>query len=141
MRNILPEKLEAARVQGDKAWGPYGAFQLMGPCGMGLMIVASGADEDDIAAQGWEHVSISTPKRTPNWTEMCFVKDLFWEAEEAVIQFHPPRSQYVNNHPHVLHLWKPPYAVQLPPSILVGVKSLGILTPEEAVAVRMALNK
>jgi hypothetical protein len=25
--------------------------------------------------QGWEHVSVSLSHRTPNWREMCFVKD------------------------------------------------------------------
>lgn len=69
---------------------------------------------------GWEHVSISTQTRTPTWEEMCFVKGLFWDAEETVIQLHPPESQWVNNHPHCLHLWRPTLAaVSLPPQILV----------------------
>lgn len=141
MRQQLPEKLSVARVEGDPTWGPYGAFRLMGPCGTQLMIIASGADADDVMSQGWEHVSVSTPKRTPNWTEMCLVKDLFWDEEETVIQFHPPKSQYVNNHPHVLHLWKSPHEVQLPPSILVGVKALGILTEQEAHVIRALMNR
>lgn len=62
---------------------------------------------------GWEHVSV-TPKnhqgktlmRCPTWEEMCFIKDCFWRPEETVMQLHPPASQYVNIHPHVLHLWR-----------------------------------
>ena len=138
MRKVLPERLEAGRVldgpcRSDPSWGAYGQFFVMGPCGMALCIVASGADADDKMAQGWEHVSVSTRNRPPNWAEMCFVKDLFWEHDECVVQFHPPRSEYVNNHPHCLHLWKQTRApFPLPPSILVGDKSRGLLTVAEA---------
>lgn len=56
--------------------------------------------------KGFEHVSVSLPNRNPNWDEMCFVKDLFWDDEEIVFQLHPRKSQYVNLHQHCLHLWK-----------------------------------
>ena len=55
---------------------------------------------------GWEHVSVSLKKRTPNWREMCFIKDLFWGDDECVIQFHPKKSNYVNNCQTCLHLWR-----------------------------------
>jgi hypothetical protein len=130
MRKALPERLEAGRAQGHSSWGAYGQFFVQGPCGERLCIVASGADADDTISQGWEHVSVSTRRRPPNWQEMSFVKDLFWEPEECVVQFHPPRSEYVNNHPHCLHLWKPTkQSLPLPPSILVGYKGV---TPELA---------
>lgn len=71
----------------------------------------------------WEHVSVSLPNRCPNWEEMSFIKDLFWSEEEAVIQIHPPKSEYINNHPHCLHLWRSVDSEQpLPPSIMVGLK-------------------
>ena len=56
---------------------------------------------------GWEHVSVSLPNRTPNWREMCFIKDLYWDAEDVVIQYHPAKSQYINRHDNCLHLWRP----------------------------------
>lgn len=69
----------------------------------------------------WEHVSVSLPNRTPNWDEMCFVKDLFWGEEETVIQIHPPKSKYVNQHPNCLHLWRSPdQPIILPPKEYVG---------------------
>src|SRR5262249_40852544 len=68
--------------------------------GIQLMILSSDG-------MGWEHVSVSTEFRIPLWEEMCWVKDLFWEEGECVIQYHPPRSKYVNVHPNCLHLWKP----------------------------------
>jgi hypothetical protein len=56
---------------------------------------------------GWEHVSVSlSNSRMPSWEEMCYVKDMFWEPEVCVVQFHPPHSQYVNVHKTCLHLWR-----------------------------------
>ena len=123
MRKQFPDKVEEGRVlhgsYGTRHGVPYGAFEIMGPCGAKLAIIAT--DGKHPSGHGWEHVSVSTNRRTPNWQEMAFVKDLFWDEEETVVQFHPPKSQYVNNHPHCLHLWKPPHEVQLPPHGLVGI--------------------
>lgn len=55
---------------------------------------------------GWKHVSVSLARRCPTWEEMCRVKDIFWGEDECVVQFHPPKSEYVNLHPYCLHLWK-----------------------------------
>lgn len=128
MRNPLPETLEAARIltgphASNRQWGAYGKFRLplrKGPASW-LVIVASGGDPADELSGGWEHVSVSTAVRCPTWEEMCVVKDLFWNEDEAVVQFHPPRAQYVNCHAYCLHLWKPPYALILPPRFMVGV--------------------
>lgn len=123
MKVVMPEKLESGRVREgyfgtSRVDGPYGAFFVQGPCGENLKIIASGGDET-----GWEHVSVSTERRTPNWREMCFVKGLFWDPEECVMQLHPPQSTYINNHPYCLHMWRPTnQAIPLPPPILVGIK-------------------
>ena len=70
---------------------------------------------------GWEHVSVSTERRCPTWNEMCWVKDAFFEPEEACVQFHPPASEYVNFHPYCLHIWRPLTSdLVLPPSQYVG---------------------
>lgn len=55
---------------------------------------------------GWEHVSVSYRRRTPSWDEMCKVKDMFWNEDETVVQYHPKKSEYVNRHPYCLHLWR-----------------------------------
>jgi hypothetical protein len=122
MRKQLNDRLERGRIlKGALAsWGGglHGAFVIMGPCGTELCIISSGYEPD------WEHVSVSTKRRIPNWEEMCFVKNLFWEPEEAVMQLHPPQSDYVNCHPNCLHLWRPvQLSIPLPPSELVGPKS------------------
>lgn len=82
-------------------------------------------------AGGWEHVSICLKNRCPDWDEMCVVKNMFWGEDEAVIQLHPPKANYVNNMKNCLHLWKPieRYSgkIPLPPDVLVGIKELGVL--------------
>jgi len=76
----------------------------------------------------WDHVSVSLPNRCPTWDEMCLVKELFWMANRTVVQFHPPEKDYVNNHKYCLHLWANNiHEFETPPSILTGVKELGIL--------------
>ncbi len=72
---------------------------------------------------GWEHVSVTYYKRkkTPTWDDMCFIKSQFWDEEEAVYQLHPPKSSYVNQHKHILHLWRSKDEdIPMPPVILVG---------------------
>lgn len=59
----------------------------------------------------WQHVSVSLDNRCPNWREMSYIKDLFWDEEEECIQFHPKKSQYVNFHNYCLHIWKPPIEI------------------------------
>jgi hypothetical protein len=76
----------------------------------------------------WEHVSASFPNRCPTWEEMCRVKAMFWDDEDCVMQLHPPRSQWVNNHPYCLHLWRPLMCpIPQPPAIMVGVAAAGVL--------------
>ena len=108
--------------QGDD----YGAFCIPGPCGRGLLVIASSGDTNPEIP--WEHVSVSLRNRCPNWEEMCYIKSLFWDDEETVMQLHPPKSKWINNHPYCLHLWKPTKeAIPLPPDIAVGDKKLGTL--------------
>jgi len=124
MKTVLSAKLEAARVRSgllgsDKSYGCYGLFHVMGPCGAALTIIGS-AGEPDIP---WEHVSVSIKHRPPNWQEMCWVKDQFWNDDECVMQLHPPKVDYVNNHPNCLHLWRPRDGnLPRPPAVLVGFK-------------------
>ena len=54
-----------------------------------------------------EHVSIALINgRMPTWEDMCWVKDQFWKPEEAVVQIHPRKSEYVNMVDNCLHLWR-----------------------------------
>lgn len=80
---------------------------------------------------GWEHISVTIAannmkvKRTPTWAEMCYLKNLFWDQQDCIIQYHPPESEYINNHPFCLHLWRPVSAiVPIPPNYLTGLPAL-----------------
>jgi hypothetical protein len=116
MRKELPAILEVGRVRHGAyrtKRGIPGAYEVKHK-GAQLLIIASNG-------MGWEHVSVSLKDRPPTWDEMCWVKDLFWEEDECVVQYHPPRVEYVNLHPHCLHLWKPyRTTIPTPPMELVG---------------------
>jgi hypothetical protein len=74
---------------------------------------------------GWEHISVVpfNKRITPSWDDMTKIKDWFWNDDEAVIQIHPPKDQYVNNVNNCLHLWRCTYKeMVLPQSCLVGIR-------------------
>jgi hypothetical protein len=110
-----------------------------------LMVIATdgaGAPQDDPTMQ-WEHVSVHVKfdtgkkikERTPSWDEMCLIKELFFDPEERVMQFHPPVTEYVNNHLHVLHLWKMmpgvTHSMPWPNPLLVGYLSEDDSVPQD----------
>lgn len=120
----VPEKhrVREGRLASDERFGRNGAFDVPLRRGQRVFVIAS--DQ-----MGWEHVSVSRRDRAPLWEEMCEIKDLFWEPEDCVVQFHPPHSEYVNNHPRCLHLWRPTggIVIPMPMSYLVGFKDTGVI--------------
>jgi hypothetical protein len=122
MRAVLPAEIERQRIMGVPGSGPYGVFRLVHPhSGRTLQVIASdGRDWAEVGLPGepWEHVSVSRPVvgGVPTWGEMCWVRSVFFEPEEWVVQYHPAESEYVNEHPGVLHLWRPcGVAIPTPP--------------------------
>ena len=98
----VPEKfrVKTGKMRTTAADGNNGAFQLTS---------AKLSHRFDVIATdvgGWEHVSVSTPHVTPTWDEMNYIKGLFWDDEDLVVQIHPPKSEYVTLHQHCLHLWR-----------------------------------
>lgn len=72
---------------------------------------------------GFEHLSVSTPIKTPTWEQMCFMKDIFWREDEVCMQLHPKKEDYVNNMQYCLHIWKPiNIEIPTPPNIMVGFR-------------------
>lgn len=107
--------------------GPDGIFRIPHD-GRTLHIVSSSGERT-----GWEHVSVSTwlkrrgreVHRCPTWQEMAYVKSLFWGDDEVVVEFHPAKENYINNHESVLHLWKwVEGEFPVPPTELVGLKGI-----------------
>lgn len=120
MKTTFPEIVEIGRIRSGEFATDHGenqgAFRLVHGRASFVVIMSCGA--------GWEHVSVRASdykgSRVPTWSEMAWIKDLFWGPEEAVMQLHPPASNYINHHPHVLHLWRPiDQPIPLPPAIMV----------------------
>ena len=132
--NLVEDYRVLSGKMGSSPGSDFGAFFIPGPCGRVLVVIASSGDVDNDIH--WEHVSVSTRKACPNWTEMCYIKGLFWGDEETVMQLHPPKSTWINNHLYCLHLWRPFYCLHLwrplkvnipvPPQITVGFKELNL---------------
>jgi hypothetical protein len=100
------------RTLGGPTWGALA--NIPGPNGSRLHVIFSDG-------MGWDHVSVSLKNRCPTWEEMCYVKEIFFELEDCVIQFHPPKSDYKNAHPYCLHLWRcQEQEFPRPPSITVA---------------------
>jgi hypothetical protein len=115
----------------DASYGRNGAFQVDSPePGWNLFLICSDGSEficKDTPSEQWEHVSVQARNargsRIPTWKEMTFINDLCWDGEDVVVQFHPKKSQYVNHHPHVLHLWRWKHGTfPTPPTEDVGPK-------------------
>lgn len=113
----LPEKFRVKTTADDLEPGLNGLFvvrsiKLKNP----LRVIASDGG-------GWEHVSVSLQDRTPTWSEMAFIKALFWDPEDLVVQMHVPESDHVNCHPFCLHLWRAAGRndyCERPPAYMVG---------------------
>ena len=118
-------RIRTGELGSDDSIGNAGAFFVPNRASrepLPLKVIASDGE-------GWEHVSVSLHNRCPTWAEMAFIKGLFWDGVDCVVQFHPPESEYVNNHPFCLHLWRPTdHQIPTPPSLLVGFKAVGVLT-------------
>jgi hypothetical protein len=84
-------------INGDGGCGMFKVF--VG--GRSFFVIAS-------VGGGWDHVSVSRKGgKIPTWDEMCAIKDMFFTADEVVVQYHPKKSEYVNIHEGCLHLWRP----------------------------------
>ena len=108
----IPEKYRVnhPNFPPTKEGDPFGLFVIPSPEPSWYLIIIAGGDTPEVPESlGWDHVSVRAEKknksRIPNWKEMCIVKDLFWKEDDTVVQFHPKKNNYINNHPHVLHLW------------------------------------
>lgn len=117
----VPEKyrMVTGRMGSTSAMGNNGCFVVPSPFGYNRTLFIIASDGMD-----WDHVSVHASKGkeeyTPIWDEMVFIKNLFWDEEDCVIQYHPAKSSYVNVHKHTLHLWRPTkIGFPVPPLVMV----------------------
>lgn len=101
-------------------FGNNGCFVLPSPISTRRKLLAFSSDGLE-----WEHVSISARIgrngiETPYWDEMQYIKNLFWDQDDIVMQLHPAQKNYVNTAPNVLHLWRPiGKEIPIPPVVMV----------------------
>lgn len=117
---VEPYRIRKGAMASDESYGNCGAFMMPFNGDMFTVVISDGMD--------WDHVSVSTPERTPTWSEMCYFKEVLFEDDECVVQYHPPKEKHVNNHAHCLHLWHPQKdELPMPDELMVGIKELGEL--------------
>ncbi len=94
-------------VYDTKDGDPFGMFVI--PSSASSSVRALKVIANDGLETGWDHVSVSLfgdSQKCPSWNEMCRVKELFWDDDECIVQFHPAKSDHINLHNGCLHLWK-----------------------------------
>ena len=112
VRDVSAEVLALYGSVGDSCNGRFFTYSPIDNREM-CIIASNGGD--------WDHVSVSRTKRCPNWPEMCYVKGLFFEDDELVVQFHIPSRDHIDIHPFCLHLWRPIVVeIPVPPVGFVG---------------------
>lgn len=89
-----------AQLDSDATYGWNGAFLVPLDGQMWQVIISDGG--------GWRHLSATNAQKreTPSWHTMCRLRDYFFDDSAWVVQFHPPKEAYINDHPFVLHLWE-----------------------------------
>lgn len=94
-------RIRTGTMASDETHGWNGAFLVPLEGEMWQVIIADG--------MGWRHLSISNAQRKvlPSWNIMCRIKESFFGDDDWVIQYHPPKDDYIDVHPYVLHLWQP----------------------------------
>lgn len=105
-------------------YGNNGAFKIPYRGAFVFKVIASDG-------AGWEHVSVTTMlkrggERCPKWEEMAFIKSLFWDDDDLVVQYMVPADDHVNFAQSCLHLWRKCGTndfCERPSSILVGPPS------------------
>lgn len=70
----------------------------------GVRMLASVQEQPD--AVEWYHVSYSREGEIPSHADTCAVRLAMFRHDACVVQVFPPVSEYVNENPHVLHLWQ-----------------------------------
>ena len=101
-----------------------------GPQDGGIFYLPRGGVKSVIACiatigEGWDHVSVSIlypddTRGTPLWDDMERVFRLFFKEDETAYQLHVPRTEHVNIHNNVLHIWRPHKGkIPKPPRVLI----------------------
>lgn len=96
LRRIMPSTWRVVqRTEDGMAWAN----------GRLAVILSAATELDD---KRWLHISVSMmgdPGLLPSWANLCEVRDVFLGEEALCLHLLPPKSEHVNIHHGVLHLW------------------------------------
>lgn len=93
-------RVRTGTMGSDETYGWNGAFIVPLEGELWHVILSDG--------MGWRHLSVKNAQKKvlPSWGLMARLKELFFDDDAWVVQFHPAKDEYVNLHPCVLHLWE-----------------------------------
>jgi hypothetical protein len=120
MRNL--HEIDKYRFFGDEVIRFFGS---VGDHSCGMFLVPSLLDGQLLkviagSSDGWDHVSVSRMTRCPTWSEMDYIKRMFFKEDEVAMQLHVTPKNHIDCHPFCLHLWRPLAApIPLPPQWMV----------------------
>ena len=96
LRRVMPPEWRLRdRTEDGAAWSN----------GRLAVILSANTELDD---KRWLHLSVSMmgdPDRLPSWGDLLEVRNLFLGEEALCLHLVPPKSEHVNIHAGVLHLW------------------------------------
>lgn len=69
----------------------------------GIFAILSVSVEQD--GKTWLHLSVSRSSRLPSYDDLLWCKSIFIGDKRKAVQVFPPKSEHINIHPYVLHLW------------------------------------
>lgn len=98
----MPTPFGWAEIQGTVTGAQ--TFRGVMPRVDGLLVIR---DTLQVDGKEWRHVSFSRRSRTPSYDDMMAVHAAFCDVDAVVLQIFPKRAEWVNLHPHCLHLWQP----------------------------------
>lgn len=103
VRELLPRVLQG-NVQRIDSYANAGRY-IVRLDGARLTVIC---EVEVVDGKLWTHLSVGggLVNRLPTWKELRWCKEYFL-GDRRAIQVLPPRAEYVNIHPHVLHLYAP----------------------------------
>ena len=117
IKHLEMHRATGGPIPSDKSFGNNGAFMLSYNGATLVIILSDGG--------GWDHVSVHVVApdlslRCPTWDEMEYVRKMVFRGDEWAMQLHAPVDKHINEHLHVLHIWRPQnQEIPVPPRIMV----------------------
>ena len=107
-------RIRTGKMGSDDTAGWNGAFIVPLEGHMWQVLISDG--------MGFRHLSATNAQKSmlPSWNVMCRLRDYFFADDAWVMQLHPPKDEYINDHPYVLHLWESLNdPIPIPPNFMV----------------------